>query len=526
MDEMHHDHDPTALFEEPTDARQLALHGLLRVYYEQNEEEARKRLDAIFKRAALHGFVRESKLTVSRIVTPRRRFRIRRWGVTLGGLGLAATLLLTVFLVWPTKRVKADLYADAANAGSAWFRLVGSLNYVVDPESAEAQEARTRLVRYEQMLRSDRETLVDLTLNDPRLSPYLGHWQAYYCLLRDLGRREDALREARAAVEFAQQYSPNWHVIYLDGLGNIHAAFGEYEAARRAYAESISLRRQIKYTHYEMDPHFGEPGYEGHQAWVITPMYLRLMHVSLAEGDLAEARVQCEAASRALIQRCRTICELCRTAVPGNQATLWEAWSALPEVYRLPRIDESYYANPKGEMPWATLYHPSCALPAWARTVFYHEVLLLRAEGRYAEARETLRRAATVPDYPECGEFPLPFLECLEHARLDIIDKDYRAALAVLDSCKRTLIGPRLAPTDREPEVNRLPLSAMQSAELSLLEGIARLALDPGDAAGRRLVERAVGVAKTISVEIQGNMRNELMTQIRIWQAMNRNASS
>ncbi|MCK6455283.1 MAG: hypothetical protein L6Q92_01945 [Phycisphaerae bacterium] len=440
-------------------------------------------------------------------------------------MAVAAALLLAIGSFWRTPSALADMYVDAANAGAAWFRLVGSVAFVLDLDSPEGRARFADLERRRLERDRLREFVADKSKDN--LTPFCLAWQAYYCDLRDLGVRDAAIREVEAAVEFARsQERPKWLSIFLDGKANVYLAFGEYATAREAYEESIRLRRADDNTSWPEDPHYGEPGYEGHMAWGIAPMYLRLMRLEMAEGNLIGAREQFAAAERAMAQRIRTTCELNGVQLPlppgagrgeGRAGqSMWELWQALPHEFREPK--HHYTADEL--KAWSALYAPDVSLPAWVRTVLYHEALLLRAEEDYAGAQLALDRAGQVPDYPDSGEFPLPFLEGLEAARLAIARKEYAAALRSVKAARAFILrGPGQATAVRPP-VNELPLKPLQSAELDALEATALLATNPNDPRGRELIHRAVRVVKKLASGMPEARREAFMKQFEPWQKL------
>jgi len=501
--------------DDPFDPMQHVMHGLLSVYFDatttdtgSTEPPGNLIASTTPKLSKQHASL---KTVQNRSALPR--------GLRWAGLALAACVVLALLPF--TRRgqtARADIFGDAVNAGSAWFRLVGSFEFVLDPDSPDGRAQQQTLDDLAQKVRAGLERMPRTARDDPSLTPFCIDWQSYYCLLRNLGRRDEAVREATAAIEFAKARVPAFVSVFLDGLGNIHAAYGEYPEARQRYLESIELRRAKVLADWKKDPHYGEPNYEGHLGWGIAPMYLRLMHVSLAEGKLAEARDWHSAAQRALAQCIRTTLEMLVRPTPAADATLLQLFEALPDEYQRPKQDGQY--TPEELRRWAGPYWPTPSLPAWVRTVLYDEAVLLHAEGDHAAAQAALDRAATIQDYPDSSEFRLPFLEKLESARLAVIRKDYAAALAAVQAAREFVLDPAVQPTDRSPQVNRLPTTPARAAELDLLEGVALLGQDPSNQTGRARVSRAMELPERLAAALPPERWAEFWRRFESWRLL------
>jgi DNA-directed RNA polymerase specialized sigma24 family protein len=197
---------------------------------------------------------------------------------------------------------------------------------------------------------------------------------------------------------------------------------------------------------------------------------------------------------------------------------MWDIWVALPPEYHQPRAE---YTE-DDLRAWPASFSPGRSLAAWLRTTLYHEALLRRAEGDYAGAQAALDRAATVQDYPDAGEFRLPFLEKLEAARLAIIRKNYSDAYQAVRQAGESVNAYPSQLTGLAPAVNRLPPKPMELAELSLLEGIARLGMNAKDPRGRELIETTLGVARTLAANLPPNQRQAFLSQFVAWAKLDR----
>lgn len=521
---------------ERLDAAQFAMHGLLCIYFDGAIDRSPQRVEAILDRAAREAGYRP----VSNL--PRQRassFVVRhKWIAAIGSLATAAAILIGFGLVLRSTPVRADIYADAAVAGSAWFRLMSSFDLVIDKESPEARAQLRELTRLEHEVRHDIEQIEQHNLKGRSVTTACQKWQAYYCLLRDLGKREDAIREVEAAVAFSRsQPDQPFLPVYLDGLGNVYAAFCEYDAARKAYLDSIQVRRddyakaaRNEPSRFSCDPHWKEPGYEGYMWQAMTPMYLRLMRLAMAKGDLQEARAWQAKADRILAQFFIAARELASNPAKeegrnepdavrnapngaGLCLSMWECWQALPAEYRQPK--KSY--APDELRSWVQGFSPSTSLCAWVRTVLYFEALLQCAEGNHSAAQLALDRAASVPDFPDASEFKLPFMEGLQRARLEIIHKDYASALKAVAAARLYLLDPSSSATEQAPAVNRLPLRPMDIAEMNLLEGVARLGVNCRDPEGRELVKSALAIPVKLAEELPPEQREAFLKQFEPW---------
>lgn len=477
-------------------------------------QQCTRTLDQVRGHFALQAGGSPEFAAISRALTSSGRTRRRRVRLVLGSFGaVAAGLMLAAGLLWLTPPAHADIFADAVNAGSAWFHLIGSVDFVLNTSSPEAQAQKQELARLEQEVREGRNRVQNGSMTDEDVGSFCSKWQAYYCLLRNLGDQESATREARAAIAFAESWPGQPYLeAFLDGLGNIYVAFGDYTEARQMYMESIDVRRSTVQPNWHEDPHYGEPGYEGHLGSTIASIYLRLMTLAIAVQNLPEARDWFAAAERAMGQRIGTICEL-NLIQAAPDASVWELWLALPEAYRRPKHP---FASQESSV-WPKPYRPNPSLPTWIRAIAYHESILLREEGKYAAAQLALDRAANMADYPAADEFRLPFLEQLETARLAIIRKNYPAALKAVQAARDYVVDPVAQPTPGGPAVNLLPITPARAAEPDLLEGVALLATDAKDPRGIDLLGRALAVPEALAERLGTGEREAFLKRFAPW---------
>jgi len=457
----------------------------------------------------------------------------RRWLLT--GLA-AASLVAAVTVFWRgTPRAMADIYADAANAGTAMFYFARDLTGLFDDDPAAAEQHRKTTEAERRKLREALDAVAKSP--EPVKAPVLDvlfAWQGLYCAYRDVGLFEESVRENLAALAYVA-HNPSgrraieWECVFLDGLGNTYAAFGDYEAARKAYMDSIALRRQLPREFG--DPHAGEPGYEGHRVHDLALLYLRLVMLSVSLEDLQEADQWQARAERTLRESLCTVCELNGIALPDH-ATLWDAWNALPAEFQQPHAG---YSNEE-VAAWPSAWRVYGPVPTWLQfcgAVLYHEAILARLRGDVAAAQQALDRAGTFEDWltrnPGNDEYRLPFVMRLERARLAIIRKDYAGALSHLDQAEQYVAAVQAHAAAVEagevvsqpiPDVNKLPLSPARRAELNLLRGVALLGLDPASDDGARLVRRALATPVQLAAGLPPEQREAFLKQFESWQQL------
>lgn len=495
--------------EDPFEPGQYAMHGLLAAFFRDSALDREQRVRAVMKRIRSEASKRPSPAGISLPIGRRAAF-LRRLSRSAGArflsrthprhwllAGMAAAGLVGVlsFFWQSTPQARADIYADAANAGTAMFYFARDLSGLFSSDPALAEQYRQTI---EDEKRKRDEALAAVAgapeLYDTLPGDILVAWQALYCTYRELGLRDEAIRENEAALAYIRKNRlTEEEGILLDGLGNTLAAFGDYLAARKAYLDSIAVRRAG--AGETRDPHAGEAGYEGHLSWHLVFPYLRLVILSIAEGDLAQAGHWQSLATKALCDRFRRVCERCGVNLPAS-ASLWEVWNALPAEYRHPKVPYSDEDVKNWPEAWR-LYGPSDGQVIMVGAVLYHEAILQRLSGDYAAAHQTLDRAETLFDYltrwPGNDEYHLPLLFRLEQARLAIIKKDYSDALRHLDRAEqydaairdyfaKQAAGQIDAPT--VPDVHKLPLSPLRRAEMNLLRGVALLGLEEAATVG------------------------------------------
>jgi tetratricopeptide (TPR) repeat protein len=490
----------------PFNPGQYAMHGLLSALFHAEQTDPNERAEILLARALQRA--------------PRgggtRSSQIRRWAVG----GAAATCLMFILAAIFFKQVEAVRAEDgllriAAAAGSVWLQFLAQADPFLsdDPNAISQRVAAMERVK----ARRDRGMAAlqhSKDPNDPSLLDVRHPWQAYYCGLRDLGRRDEAVAEVQAAIEYTR-HNPtgahwrDWEAIYLDGLGNVHACFGEFAQARDAYRRSIDARLALDGV--IEDPNRSRPGYLGHNAIALAPLYLRMMLLSLAQNDVPQARDWQASAERVMREQLATICQL--NGIGLNEgASLWETWMALPPDFRQPR--DNYTER---ELQAYGVYRPASLTVAWVRAILYHQARLHDAESDYAAAGESLDRAAGVRDYPLCDELRLSFAIPVEYARLAIARRDYATTLLRLDEAE--LVAGQMV-VSGEPDINQAPIPPSRQAELRLLRGIALLGLDDKSEAGMRLVQKAIGVPEKMAATLSAAERAAFMKQFEPWQRL------
>ncbi|HVP10510.1 MAG TPA: tetratricopeptide repeat protein [Phycisphaerae bacterium] len=515
---------------------QNAMHGLLSAYFEAESSDRSERADAILARLGIQPTGAAARASCRPAAVRQHLYhKLRRLALPVL---LLAGVTLTIAVFWrSTPPLMAKSYANAANAGTVALYFAGDLSTLFNDDPAQAEQHRKII--------NDEKLKVQEELAAPvQDTGLLFAWQALYCDLRDLGLREESIRENEAALAYIRsapedQRSMVWEAILLDGLGNTLAAFGDYQEARTAYLESLAIR-WIQPGNPD-DPHHGEPGYEGDIVGAVTFLYCRLVMLSLAEGDLPQAWRWHNRAEAAVQQWLRTTCEANGVAV-ATDATLWELWNALPAEYRHPKMTTSSDEESNSPSAAYRLYLPGEGQFHLVGAVLYHEAVLHRLSGDYAAAHQALDRAETLCDFltrrPTNDEYHLPLILRIEEARLEIIEKNYSSALRRLDHAEeydaafrdcvaREAAGEPGAPPT--PDVHKLPLRPMRRAEMNLLRGVALLGLgdagagqaspsgNPGRAAAVAMIRKALVIPERLSAELPADQREKVVSQFAAW---------
>jgi len=450
---------------------------------------------------------------------------------------VAAAVLIAVVLVWrSTPKALADVYADAANAGTALFYFLKDATVLLDDDPALLEQHRQALEAAEHK----RDQALAAVERDPDnihapTMKALQAWQAVYCEYRALGLRDSAVAENRAALAYDRDNPTgrpigNWEAILLDGLGNTLAMFGDYGGARQAYVDSLELR--LASGGHKPDPHRGEPGYEGHLAQEVVLFYFRLVMLSVAEDDLPQAWQWQVKAEKAMRDKLSTTCELNGVAFPKD-ASVWQLWRALPAEYHDPKPVYSIEERQQWPQAWH-VYEPGESCFHLLGALLYHEAILHRLAGDHAAAWQALERVETMEDWltqnPGNDEYRLPLVLHIERARLAIINKDFPQALAHLEAAEAYLAAVRelfakqasgeIDEPRPAPDVNKLPISPSRRAELNLLRGIALRGQDPGNKEAQRLIKKALAVPQRMAERMTAVDRDRFWRQFEAWRRL------
>lgn len=434
----------------------------------------------------------------------------------IGGYLAAASIGLAVILSFTMGRTAvADVYADAAKAGEAWFRCVASLHPLF-PESAEHRALLEELPSLRERRDRARAAYTAETSDfDPLYGELLHVWQAYYCALRDLGLRDQAEAECRAAIEFTE-HNPtgrkwdDWRAVYLDGLGGIHALFGEYDAAERTYLDSIVARRALGSAEGQPEPSASRDEGEGDFAHGIIHVDRRLVMLSLAQNDLGAAQTWQQRAAAALAGELRRLARL-QGRSPSAEATVWDLYQSFPPAFREAADNAQLLVHVRIHLIY------EARLRRLGGTVGWTPPTLRELDG----AQIALDRAASLPDRPLHDEYRVPLILPIEQARLSIARGDYRSALIYLDQADRKA-GPSIVPD--QPHLNKPAAGPMLLAELALLRGVALLGVDSSNVEGVRLVTAAARLPERLAASLPPDRRAAFLQQFKSWRALLRQA--
>lgn len=441
------------------------------------------------------GSRRPAVIRISNRIRELRPQLARRWVIVT----LAAAIVIAVVSPHPRSSTHRAAYGDVILAPVArqptWSHGPNAYLVADDPVAVDAylkriDGARAALDALKRALKADPYA------RPPIISDVMHAWTDVFRPLRDLGRYHEAVQEIQAAIEYTRhnptaEYVHTWHWVYLNDLGNAHAAFGDYNAAQQAYLESIRLRKAPINVHPNPIQAITD------LARSLTPLYQSMGWLAVVEKGttgLEEAYGWHAEADAALRRYFAAACDLHGISLPAG-TTAWTAYQAAPPEFRAPR--ESYYA---GEWDAAKARHSGLAPTAThvmlLRAHLYHEARLKRVEGRYEEAMALLTRAASMPYYPAHDELRLAFHESLEVSRLSILLEDYADAVR---HARQAMENSGAAPLKdaHGKDTTKPPIGPLARAEASLFLGAALL--------GRARVnslERSVSTAPPLSSEI------------------------
>lgn len=408
--------------------------------------------------------------------------RVRRWALG-GGTAMAAAVIagLTLFLYHASG---ATVLAGVLARSTALPVLIPPLiddAGVIDRLRADVELARAR--RDEAMLRSG------------AAEPVLAAWQSVYNGLCDLGEWDEALSEVRAALDYCDNNpegpSPTRRAVCLHDLGEIHAARGDFRLAGDAFARSIELRRQATDRQPWPVNAFG-------RAFALPVMYWRLANVALLEGDLERASDALRASDGILRDYFRAVREVAGYVPPPASVRLYDAFQAIPEVFRTPPAPLSQELIREVQKQYSGL-EPSYTLVMMLRGHLYQAARLARLRGEIGEAERLIGEARAVPYYAAADEYHVKFFEGLEAARIAMAHRDFSRALREVDEAARHA-GAIVVLDGSGP--SKAALGPERLSELDFLRGAALLRIDADDPQGRRLVTRALSLPRAWEARI------------------------
>lgn len=462
---------------------------------------------------------------------------VRHWRAAIGSLAAAAVIVFAVVAFFQhTPLARADLYADAANAGAPALFFMGSIRVMCSDDPEACARHQSALADAENRFRAAKAGMERVrSVNSQYAVDVMSAWQTLYCQLRAMGDIEKSIEQNKHAIAYARGDNPagvkvgNWEAVHLDGLANTLAAAGDYDQARQVYDQVLVICEAEKGD--PRDPHLGQAGYEGHLMGGLVPNCLRHVMLGIAQRDLPHAWQWQHRADHSMSDLLRTICELNGRSDVDASASLWELWNTLPADFR--RLKRDYTEQERAQWPVGYVpYAPSEGYFHWIGAILYHEAVLQRLARDYAAAASTLERAATLEpfltQFPDNDEYRLPLLLNIERARLAIAQKHYSLAAASIDTAEQYLRAVQehysRQATDQsfDPRfggalVHKLPLSPARNAELALLRGVALLGQNPDDPQGRGLVERAYRIVVGLARGLPPETRERFLDRFADW---------
>ena len=517
--------------EQPFDAAQWALHGLLCAHFERLGADPDARAKAILER------VRTSDQSPSGSeghTSPERQRRVPAWhpfGLLLRhprwllSAGMAAAIAFVVLLIVRSPQAQAHGRAEAC------FLAGGG---ITDPEDIGTTEARIRTNRQR------RDEIVALGTDAARkqIARLWPPWNRIIRDLRDLGRFDEALKEAEAARQCSRECeSWDWEFVLLADIGAIHARQGRFDQAREAFRASIDARNRVSGDLNEASDR-GRAARDS-EYHTLGPLYRYMACVEISVADLDDARQWQGRGEQALRYTLRRHCEQTPASSPAN-ASLTELWHvafdhARAEIDRVTADDG----------PWQGLPNDAVSLAAKLREHLLVEARLRRLEENLDGAEQALKDAESLPHSPRVDESRMEFNGPMERARIAIAragaaaarGKDaaahaddpvarghYMAALAAVEKASAHTGWLRIARGFEDPvAVDSPPIGPLARAELDLLHGVALLGLHRDDkdvSDGRRLVEQAVRVPQEMAKGMNDEQRAAFLRQFIPWDTL------
>lgn len=439
--------------------------------------------------------------------------RFRRWVVGLGGLAVAASIILAVVVTygWRAQRAFAQLATSVAQRPID-ESLLDSLLAVTNPAVAQklAAEIESATQRRDAALArlSDATTLEDRRAAEKAEDDLVWARVHRYRGLRDIGRFDEALAECHAAVQEASLRTASddgwqsWLFTHLDDLGSIHAAQGEYGLALDAYRKSIALR--IKFV--------GEPNTAERimsRANTLTPLFWRLSYLAMIQGDYAQAQQALDEAEVAL----RLYTDGLLAAGGGalaQSATLVEAFRALPAEFQQP----PQWPTGEDEERFAALatryggFQPCSAIIVKFREHYLRVARLNRVRGDFEAGAQAFRAGRSIPYYGDRDESRLDFFEPLESTRIAIAQSRFDDALTEIAAAEQRI---------EQLNFYGRPLGLAARAEFEMLKGVSLLGKNRRSQVGKQLVRRALALPRRIADSLPPEQQARFLKPFESW---------
>ncbi len=526
---------------EPIDARQWAMHGLLRVHFE-DPRARHKRVDTTLRRLGIDPdasrFAAPAHAAPS-LLAPRARRRLRRrprvtrlrW---LWTSGVAAAVLFIAIVAYVTTLGPRHAMAGAYTELVA-FNLAGTIGRL-DLDALLAGDP-IALAKVECAIDDDWATCAALRSalesGDQSVSNAFYHaWSRAYRGLRSLGRWDESIEQMYDLADHAARYhvpgaiSPWPHIALMD-VGETRLARGDLAGAREAFLDSLALREMDVETaraSSKVATRFGVPPI------CLVPVYWRLSDLALAEGDLDAAWAWHRRCEPLLRDYFAAVCRASRIAVPeaADALVLFERF--VPDEFRTP--------DPNGyQASWAIVenqyggFLPAASLVVQIRAQTYRTARLMRLSGNLAGAELMLRRAWAVADYPSADDERLAFAIPLEFARLGILHERWADAASWLERARAGTAA--VVVEGPESDLSKPRLAGAKLTELNLLAGLVAIKLGGSDgaegahapvgagaAAGRQLIDNALASVDALAAQLDVTQRARFLDQFRAWREL------
>lgn len=513
---------------EPFDARQWAMHGLLRTYFEDAPARERHIRDILRRlgidpegaSAPAGSRIGGVRTTVARTPPWRRRPVRLAW---LWTSGAAAAALLFAVLIYMTTLGPAQAVASAARDLALrpqrlwWLGLdVDALlsNDRVDRSLSECEIAAALAQRDALLYDAAR-------LGIPPSDAVYHAWQRAYQALRSLGRWDEAVGEmydlaAHAGRFHATETDPSpWPQIALNDVGEMLASIGDTAGARDAFLASLALRESmaaIERTKSDAELRVAKPLNS------LIPIYWRLSELSLVEGDIQQAAAWLGRGELLLRDYYAAVCGANDIQVPGDADALAIFERLAPEAFR----DPPGYGYQEDMAPEVRArfngFLPEASAVAMLRAQTYYVARLKRVAGDLAAADALLERAWQIKDCAPADDERLAYAIPLEFARLRIARDDWHAAARWLDKARE---GAAAVPSPDEARFLSKPaIRGARVTELTLLSALVTLEVAPNDPSGHELLDSALATVDALATQMDLTQRERFVDQFRAWREL------